>query len=1127
MYKKLLISAGGGIVANSQKAGQNECATIAIGLGGTGIACLRALKKQVYNTLQPDDKESVVPEYKHIKFLAVDTDPSSLVDNGSIDTLDTKTEFFDLSCPAISDKLENGEVLRGKNYLRWLMARSTQDNGKGIDILSAEAGAGGIPQIGRLLLLEKSSQFVNRITGMIKEAITDLPKPELNIHIFTGLGGGTGAGTFLDVCYMVQYALSTMGLGSIAQTCGFFFLPDVNIDNVPNEHIGEYVKVNGFAKMKELDYCMNLETNGGEWNQQYDGFSYKTQKPPVKLAHLITATAEDGAIVTNAYNYAMKVVVEYVMDFMSKPVYTPVEGEESPFTLKSHISNITGIIGKVNKDYGACYNYCVLGASNAYLPYKDITTYLASKIFDGFGNLDKQLPSEADLTEFVSSTSLKYKDIYQGITNGAKGIPVLDIDASSLYDAVQGLSSNTFPGLLEPMNDAKASIFGTMESNKKALLDDFAGKKAEEHITSLITRIDTKLKEISGQADKGPYYAGALLHNLSAKDLLNVISGYKTETEVNLNQERANMSLREQSYAQALSRLQNAGKMKRKKYASEFVGAFHAELVERVKIHSYEVMQEVLTELEKQISDLYAQYYSVFAQIMQELEQTFKSNLEVLSEHKDTGKEFAIKLMSMDDLKESLDATVEKMQIEDLIHGFIKYMFENSEFWIAQDENKIAHSVSSFFIKELEKYTSMTVSDYLKIKFDTNNLGELSKKVYDQIIMPVSEKSKPMFWVDNVKYSLEKANELILCTIPQTSQEIKDAVDSFKSDFSNKTIQIRPSYSPDRISFLNFRCGVPMVGYKGVEQYKGGNEHIGAYCYEGSIGDSRDWRKLYDLTPFSCMEKDTLTEDVQKKSKTFDKAKEMNIVEVETINEDNDDYYIRIFNEKQINKFVVESEEIINSKDVVKIGTFLKENKNVRFDIEESRMIKKIGTKGHEETSIKDLVMASPVFLDMLDKEIIKREKVQTLMKQMESIVEDSATNANAAQVFASALCTGVISNPNDYTYVYEKEEYGIKEEIEITTIEKEPYGEQIPLYSAYLGFMNLDKEMKEEIAKAVRERKVNHGDEVKIIQTSVKEKVSGDNANRMIAKAQQHFPGETQNVITFFKNLSFEIENF
>ena len=49
MYKKLLISAGGGIVSAEQQAEQNASATIAIGLGGTGISCLRSLKKEIFD----------------------------------------------------------------------------------------------------------------------------------------------------------------------------------------------------------------------------------------------------------------------------------------------------------------------------------------------------------------------------------------------------------------------------------------------------------------------------------------------------------------------------------------------------------------------------------------------------------------------------------------------------------------------------------------------------------------------------------------------------------------------------------------------------------------------------------------------------------------------------------------------------------------------------------------------------------------------------------------------------------------------------------------------------------------------------------------------------------------------
>lgn len=40
MFEQLLFSAGGGIISTPQKAPQNSCATLAIGLGGTGVSCL-------------------------------------------------------------------------------------------------------------------------------------------------------------------------------------------------------------------------------------------------------------------------------------------------------------------------------------------------------------------------------------------------------------------------------------------------------------------------------------------------------------------------------------------------------------------------------------------------------------------------------------------------------------------------------------------------------------------------------------------------------------------------------------------------------------------------------------------------------------------------------------------------------------------------------------------------------------------------------------------------------------------------------------------------------------------------------------------------------------------------------
>ena len=270
MYKKLLISAGGGIVSAEQQAEQNASATIAIGLGGTGISCLRSLKKEIFDRLRPDDPKATVPSYSHIKFLAIDTDKSSLADDGRVDDLDSNTEFLDLSCADISALLSSAPVLRTSPSLQWLKASATEPSGTGIEIQSAEAGAGGVRQIGRLLLIQNSTKFIDKLTTLITQARAGLPAgAETNIHIFTGMGGGTGAGTFLDTCYLVQYVLGTLGIQGSAYTCGYFFMPDVNIAKVADAKIQEYIKSNGFASMQELDYCMNMEINGGSWDQDY------------------------------------------------------------------------------------------------------------------------------------------------------------------------------------------------------------------------------------------------------------------------------------------------------------------------------------------------------------------------------------------------------------------------------------------------------------------------------------------------------------------------------------------------------------------------------------------------------------------------------------------------------------------------------------------------------------------------------------------------------------------------------------------------------------------------------------------------------------------------------------------
>ena len=68
-YDSLLLNCGGGIINRSQKSKQYRgAAALAIGIGGTGVAALAELKQKVYQQLEPDNPDSPVPEYQHIRY---------------------------------------------------------------------------------------------------------------------------------------------------------------------------------------------------------------------------------------------------------------------------------------------------------------------------------------------------------------------------------------------------------------------------------------------------------------------------------------------------------------------------------------------------------------------------------------------------------------------------------------------------------------------------------------------------------------------------------------------------------------------------------------------------------------------------------------------------------------------------------------------------------------------------------------------------------------------------------------------------------------------------------------------------------------------------------------------------
>ncbi|WP_461881526.1 hypothetical protein, partial [Fusicatenibacter sp.] len=117
IYPKLSLRTGGGIVSELQQAEQvKNTATLLIGLGGTGIDCLKEIKKQMRVSIKPDNPGAEVPVYEHIRFLAVD--------NENIDEekeeLFEKEEIFDLSSATIWEGFSKREFVKKHKELDWM-----------------------------------------------------------------------------------------------------------------------------------------------------------------------------------------------------------------------------------------------------------------------------------------------------------------------------------------------------------------------------------------------------------------------------------------------------------------------------------------------------------------------------------------------------------------------------------------------------------------------------------------------------------------------------------------------------------------------------------------------------------------------------------------------------------------------------------------------------------------------------------------------------------------------------------------------------------------------------------------------------------------------------------------------
>lgn len=842
VYSRLLLSTGGGIISSMQQAGQvKNTATLLIGLGGTGIDSLRTIKTKVYSRLRPDGPNTVTPRYEHIRFLGIDSDISSRSEQnrafnaGTLMALDD-LEYFSITSPNIGRILNNPKILEMRDELSWLCWE---------DIDARGVSSSGVRQIGRFMMMEYSSAFMDRVEREIIATKAGLKNPAVHVHIFSGLGGGTGSGCFLDVCYMVRHLAKKMVNVKIF---GYFFLPDVNLSVVPPScsSVRANISANGYAAMQELDYCMGLPLNGGGFTQDYqDHIAVDWKEPPVDMCHLVCGINARGEMIKNAYDYAMNVTAEYILDMLADS-----RGGRS---IDEECAAFHAIVNMADqgKTIGANLAYCVTGAACAYIPLREINTYLASELFAKFARIDSSVPTRDDAEELAISalapcarslSDALYRELCRGADNSytpyAKDWKYVRDHGSS--EMIACFTSQTAVKLSNIIKNGQSM---TSASNEQ----------------SLINRVRAQLDKVIRDINRGPVFASLLISGAQNHNLLNIIDGLLRENRSRRAQEAEQVELRLENYNAAKSDFDNRRQRmlfgSNQKRFSDYENSLTLLEQHKLALSCCRELDGVLQTLRRQLVNSNAGYYVKLSNVMNRLIRTFKENHDVLANEKNMQPEdtFAVPMITIAELKKTLDAEVERANASGMLYQFMDLFLDNEDTWLDEDENKIVELVNTFFVKTaFNGFANRTIAHLLKDKYGIDNDGQLAHMIYSDWISQLTGKASPLFYFNSGVWPEDQTGQQAFLSFPGSSAPIEAAVRQMHA--VDHAWQMKESALTDRILAMRKSYALPLNAYRNCAEYETiyfRTSNPGRHIYEGNPVPGmpfNDWRKLPPLT---------------------------------------------------------------------------------------------------------------------------------------------------------------------------------------------------------------------------------------------------------------------------------------
>ena len=1123
VYDSLLLNNGGGIISSQNQSKQYAgAASLCIGIGGTGIAALSALKRKVYQQLLPDNPGDPIPRYKHIQFLAIDSDESAI--SSEVNSLGlVGNEFFSIHNPKLAAMFTQA----GKDHIKTDPTLNWMEIDK-IDSLLSPQGAGGVRQVGRYLLMKKAGALKDKIHSLCTLALEGLEGASLDIYIFAGISGGTGSGCFIDTCYIAREAIKSTGIGDQANLFGFFFLPDVVTSKKEIREKAAYREFNnsnGYAAMKELDYYMHLKDADDWFKQNYGAFNISTQNAPVNMCHLVSATKANGDIVENAFGYAINVASDYVMAYLSDVDLQGVTAgaDDQGMTMRGHLSNVTTLVSRLQRKHGANLSYHVLGASNAEIPMTQIATYLAAGYYHRFQKLVGRLSNNGtdsipkkEVNDWVKTMGIEEYALTGKIDQGKKMLSLPDVTIAIMKKAPLPTKGSMPEVWNAPGQSWVDESKGTRARNIAALNGNIDESWLPKNVatSSLIGAVFQQLCSLCMEPEYGPYYAAKLLKNeeydlrAAVKGIITTLAERKSTEEDQLTGNQYAKGLID-GVIQAATTFKTGGFFAndRRNYQA------YKDITERY-FRTYDHVQaltdmiEMLKKFDQALLDLYNDYFRPLIDILDNLKQTFEANDAFLNSPAATKTNaYTTRILDLKNVQKTLDSRLAAMTPRQLVTDMLEEFIQNPSSWMNGEEQDISELVRKYMTSEFSAEISRSLEDYLYELYPhaKGNPTKLADEVEKNIINPSFNRATPMFWCDPT-YSIDDTTvaQTGSLSLPSAATAVCNAGDNFWQ--KETSVVIRKVGLQDRIFALRFFSGLPFHAYQGVTKLKsdydkaagtaaGAGAHLYAHTGRGSDGSgSVDARHFIPTPmPYSVRKSYATKEELAKDDALlamYDKAEDEGVIQhrlsaqeivgAESNNTTQTEEYL-ILETKDINVPSYEREDFVVDE-VFQVRKLEAEIELWKESLESLRSIdnavrsvtlKNDGSinlgKELVDTVRKDYFLHYPKLHSLVQKELDKRAQIKALIQNLESLQADHSQYDKDIKDFSNLVFYGNLEclasdktleydNLRWIQYPYEKDGEA-KVEVLSQVGGGYDYGEKYPLYQAFLSYRKLDPE--------------------------------------------------------------------